>query len=52
MIDEKKKDKHATICKDCIVKIKTTNNESICICSCESCVDRNQDPVHLSISSA
>jgi hypothetical protein len=39
MIDEKKKDKHATICKDCLVKIKTTNNESICTCSCERCVD-------------
>ena len=34
-IDEKKKDKHATICKDCIAK----HQPSICSCSCESCID-------------
>jgi hypothetical protein len=34
-IDEKKKDKHETICKDCIAK----HQPSICSCSCESCID-------------
>ncbi|MGC2683387.1 MAG: hypothetical protein WA323_16115 [Candidatus Nitrosopolaris sp.] len=34
-IDNKTKDKHATICKDCFVKEQPT----ICSCNCERCTD-------------
>ena len=34
-IDEKTKDKHATICKECVTK----RQPSICSCSCEICLD-------------
>jgi hypothetical protein len=34
-IDEKKKDKHAAICKECIAK----HQPSICTCSCDRCID-------------
>ena len=34
-IDDKAKDKHATICKDCFVK----QQPSVCSCICERCTD-------------
>jgi hypothetical protein len=34
-IDDKTKDKHSTICKDCVVK----QEQSVCSCNCERCTD-------------
>jgi hypothetical protein len=40
-IDDKTKDKHATICKDCFVKqsLQSTQQSSVCSCVCERCTD-------------
>ncbi|HYA84962.1 MAG TPA: hypothetical protein VEH06_16175 [Candidatus Bathyarchaeia archaeon] len=40
-IDDKTKDKHAAICKDCFVKqsLLSTQQQSVCSCICERCTD-------------
>ncbi len=40
-IDDKTKDKHATICKVCFTKqsLRSTQQPSVCSCICERCTD-------------
>jgi hypothetical protein len=38
-IDEKRKDKHENVCKDCMAKEENANNVSICTCNCGNCTD-------------
>ncbi len=40
-IDDKTKDKHAAICKDCFVKqsLLSKQQPSVCSCICERCTD-------------
>src|SRR5262249_48225159 len=40
-IDDKAKDKHVAICKDCFVKqsLQSTQQSSVCSCICERCTD-------------
>ena len=40
-IDDKVKDKHTTICKDCFTKqcLQSTQLPSVCSCICERCTD-------------
>jgi RecJ-like exonuclease len=40
-IDDKTKDKHAAICKDCFTKqsLLSTQQQSVCSCICERCTD-------------
>jgi hypothetical protein len=40
-IDDKTKDKHATICKVCFTKqsLQSTQQPSVCSCICERCTD-------------
>jgi hypothetical protein len=40
-IDDKAKDKHAAICKDCVARqsLRSTEQPSVCSCICERCTD-------------
>jgi hypothetical protein len=40
-IDDKAKDKHAAICKDCVTRqsLRSTEQPSVCSCICERCTD-------------